>query len=92
MLVMIYVLGLIILVMIFGYGFLKIIEHLTNIDKSHIEKAPDNCPHCNKPYVYVNYHGNNYIEYRCSICGWMDIYEKNKNGRWKRWRTKNEQI
>ena len=88
MLVMIYVLGLIILVMIFGYGFLKIIEHLTNIEKDHIEKEPGNCPCCNKPYFYVNYHGNNYIEYRCSICGWMDIYEKNKNCRWKRWRTK----
>ena len=89
MLVIIYVLGLIILVMIFGYGFLKIIEHLTNIEKDHIEKdhierVPGNCPCCNKPYFYVNYHGNNYIEYRCSICGWMCIYKKNKNGRWKK--------
>lgn len=87
MLVMIYVLGLIILVMIFGYGFLKIIEHLADIDKVHIERAPGNCPYCNKPYVYVSYH-NNYTEYRCSDCGWMDVYEKNKNGRLKRWRTK----
>ena len=79
MLVMIYVLGLIILVMIFGYGFLKIIEHLTDI-----ERAPGNCPCCNKPYFYVNYHGNNYIEYRCSICGWMCIYKKNKIGHWER--------
>ena len=54
MLVIIYVLGLIILGMVFGYGFLKIIEHLTNIDKVHIEKAPDNCPCCNKSYFYVN--------------------------------------
>ena len=83
MLVMIYVLGLIILVMIFGYGFLKIIEHLTDIEKDHIERAPGNCPYCNKPYVYVSYH-NNYIEYRCSICGWMCIYKKNKIGRWKK--------
>lgn len=84
MLVMIYVLGLIILVMIFGYGFLKIIEHLADIDKVHIEKAPDNCPCCNKSYFYVNYHGNNFIEYRCSNCGWMAIYKKNKFGRWKK--------
>ena len=84
MLVMIYVLGLIILVMIFSYGFLKIIEHLTNIDKVHIERAPDNCPCCNKSCFYVNYHGNKYIEYRCSICGWMDIYKKNKIGHWER--------
>ena len=84
MLVTIYILGLIILVMIFGYGFLKIIEHLTNIDKVHIERAPSNCPCCNKPYFYVNYHGNNFIEYRCSICGWMAIYKKNKFGRWKK--------
>ena len=84
MLVMIYVLGLIILVMIFGYGFLKIIEHLTNIDEIYIEKATGNCPCCNKPYLYVNYHGNKYIEYRCSNCDWMAVG--------KRWRTKNEQI
>ena len=83
MLVIIYVLGLIILVMIFGYGFLKIIEHLTDIEKDHIERAPGNCPYCNKPYVYVSYH-NNYTEYRCSICGWMDIYKKNKIGHWER--------
>ena len=83
MLVIIYVLGLIILGNVFGYGFLKIIEHLTNIDKVHIERAPGNCPYCNKPYVYVSYH-NNYIEYRCSDCGWMDVYEKNKNCRWKK--------
>ena len=84
MLVIIYVLGLIILGNVFGYGFLKIIEHLTNIDKIHIEKAPDNCPCCNKSYFYVNYHGNNFIEYRCSNCGWMAIYKKNKIGRWKK--------
>lgn len=84
MLVIIYVLGLIILGNVFGYGFLKIIEHLTNIDKVHIEKAPDNCPCCNKSYFYVNYHGNNFIEYRCSNCGWMAIYKKNKIGRWKK--------
>lgn len=84
MLMIIYVLGLIILGNVFGYGFLKIIEHLTNIDKVHIEKAPDNCPCCNKSYFYVNYHGNNFIEYRCSNCGWMAIYKKNKIGRWKK--------
>ena len=84
MLVIIYVLGLIILGNVFGYGFLKIIEHLTNIDKVHIEKAPDNCPCCNKSYFYVNYHGNNFIEYRCSNCGWMAIYKKNKIGHWKK--------
>lgn len=84
MLVIIYVLGLIILGNVFGYGFLKIIEHLTNIDKVHIEKAPGNCPCCNKSYFYVNYHGNNFIEYRCSNCGWMAIYKKNKIGRWKK--------
>ena len=84
MLVIIYVLGLIILGNVFGYGFLKIIEHLTNIDKIHIEKAPENCPHCNKPYIYVNYHGNKYIEYRCRNCDWMVVYKKNKIGRWKK--------
>lgn len=84
MLVMIYVLGLIILVNVFGYGFLKIIEHLADIDKSHIEKAPDNCPHCNKPYIYKNYHGNKYIEYRCRNCGWMTVYKKNKFGHWEK--------
>lgn len=84
MLVIIYVLGLIILGMVFGYGFLKIIEHLADIEKDHIEKAPDNCPCCNKSYFYVNYHGNNFIEYRCSNCGWMAIYKKNKIGRWKK--------
>ena len=87
MLVIIYVLGLIILGNVFGYGFLKIIEHLTNIDKVHIERATGKCPYCNKPYVYVSYH-NNYTEYRCSNCGWMDVYEKNKNCHWKRWRIK----
>ena len=84
MLVIIYVLGLIILGNVFGYGFLKIIEHLTDIEKDHIEKAPSNCLCCNKPYFYANYHGNNFIEYRCSICGWMTIYKKNKIGRWKK--------
>lgn len=84
MLVIIYVLGLIILVMIFGYGFLKLIEYLDDIDKVHIEITPGNCPCCNKPYVYVNYHGNNYIEYRCSDCKWMAVYKKNKIGRWKK--------
>ena len=84
MLVIIYVLGLIILGMVFSYGFLKIIEHLTNIEKDHIERAPDNCPCCNKSYFYVNYHGNNFIEYRCSNCGWMAIYKKNKIGHWER--------
>ena len=84
MLVIIYVLGLIILGNVFGYGFLKIIEHLTNIDKVHIERVSGNCPHCNKPYLYVNYHGNNYIEYRCSDCKWMAIYKKNKIGHWKK--------
>ena len=84
MLVIIYVLGLIILGNVFGYGFLKIIEHLADIDKSHIEKAPDNCPHCNKPYIYVNYHGNKYIEYRCRNCDWMTIYKKNKFGHWEK--------
>lgn len=83
MLVIIYVLGLIILGNVFGYGFLKIIEHLTNIDKVHIEKAPDNCPCCNKSYFYVNYR-NNFIEYRCRNCGWMTIYKKNNIGRWKK--------
>ena len=87
MLVIIYVLGLIILGNVLGYGFLKIIEHLTDIEKIHIERAPGNCPYCNKPHVYVSYH-NNYTEYRCSNCGWMDVYEKNKNCRWKIWRTK----
>lgn len=87
MLVIIYVLGLIILGNVLGYGFLKLIEYLTDIDKVHIERAPGNCPYCNKPYVYVSYH-NNYTEYRCSNCGWMDVYEKNKNCRWKIWRTK----
>ena len=75
MLVIIYVLGLIILGNVLGYGFLKIIEHLTDIEKIHIERAPGNCPYCNKPHVYVSYH-NNYTEYRCSNCGWMDAYEK----------------
>lgn len=84
MLVIIYVLGLIILGNVFGYGFLKIIEHLTNIDKVHIERVPGNCPHCNKPYLYVNYHGNKYIEYRCSNCDWMTIYKKNKFGHWEK--------
>lgn len=84
MLVIIYVLGLIILGNVFGYGFLKIIEHLADIDKVHIEKAPENCPHCNKPYIYVNYHGNKYIEYRCRNCDWMTIYKKNKFGHWEK--------
>ena len=84
MLVMIYVLGLIILGSVFGYGFLKIIEHLTDIEKDHIERVPGNCPHCNKPHLYVNYHGNKYIEYRCSDCKWMDIYKKNKFGHWEK--------
>ena len=84
MLVIIYVLGLIILGNVFGYGFLKIIEHLTDIEKDHIERVPGNCPHCNKPYLYVNYHGNKYIEYRCSECKWMDIYKKNKFGHWEK--------
>lgn len=73
MLVIIYVLGLIILGNIFGYGLLKIIEHLTDIEKDHIERVPGNCPHCNKPYIYVNYHGNKYIEYRCSNCDWITV-------------------
>ena len=84
MLVIIYVLGLIILGNVFGYGFLKIIEHLTDIEKDHIERAPENCPHCNKPYIYVNYHSNNYIEYRCRNCDWMVVYKKNKIGHWKK--------
>ena len=84
MLVIIYVLGLIILGNVFGYGFLKIIEHLSDIEKNHIERAPGNCPHCNKPYLYVNYHGNNYIEYRCSDCKCMSVYKKNKIGRWEK--------
>ena len=84
MLVIIYVLGLIILGNVFGYGFLKIIEHLTDIDEINMKIEHTNCPHCNKPYIYVNYHGNKYIEYRCSNCGWMCIYKKNKNGRWKK--------
>lgn len=84
MLVIIYVLGLIILGNVFGYGFLKIIEHLTDIEKDHIERAPGNCPCCNKSYFYVNYHGNNFIEYRCGNCGWMAIYKKNKIGHWER--------
>ena len=84
MLVIIYVLGLIILGNVFGYGFLKIIEHLTDIEKDHIERVPGNCPHCNKPHLYVNYHGNKYIEYRCSDCKWMVIYKKNKFGHWEK--------
>ena len=84
MLVIIYVLGLIILGNVFSYGFLKIIEHLTDIEKDHIEKTPDNCPHCNKPYIYVNYHGNKYIEYRCRNCDWMAVYKKNKFGHWEK--------
>lgn len=80
MLVIIYVLGLIILGNVFGYGFLKIIEHLADIEKDHIETAPGNCPHCNKPYIYVNYHGNKYIEYRCSNCNWM-VVEKRRRGK-----------
>lgn len=84
MLVIIYVLGLIILGNVFGYGFLKIIEHLTNIDKINMKIEQTNCPHCNKPYIYVNYHGNKYIEYSCSNCNWM-VVEKRRRG-------KNEQI
>ena len=84
MLVIIYVLGLIILGNVFGYGFLKIIEHLADIEKDHIERAPGNCPCCGKPYIYVNYHGNKYIEYRCSDCKWMAIYKKNKFGHWEK--------
>lgn len=80
MLVIIYVLGLIILGNVFGYGFLKIIEHLADIEKDHIETAPDNCPCCNKPYLYMNYHGNKYIEYRCSNCNWM-VVEKRRRGK-----------
>lgn len=80
MLVIIYVLGLIILGNVFGYGFLKIIEHLSDIEKDHIETAPGNCPRCNKPYLYVNYHGNKYIEYRCSNCNWM-VVEKRRRGK-----------
>ena len=84
MLVIIYVLGLIILGNVFGYGFLKIIEHLTNIDEINIKIEQTNCPHCNNPYIYVNYHGNKYIEYRCSNCNWMVVNKIR--------RTKNEQI
>lgn len=80
MLVIIYVLGLIILGNVLGYGFLKLIEHLTNIDEINMKIEQTNCPCCNKPYIYVNYHGNNYIEYRCSDCNWMVVE--------KRWRTK----
>ena len=73
MLVIIYVLGLIILGNVFGYGFLKIIEHLADIKKDHIEKTDIYCPSCGKQYIYINYHGNKYIEYRCSNCDWMIV-------------------
>lgn len=76
MLVIIYVLGLIILGNVLGYGFLKLIEHLTNIDEFNMKIEQINCPHCNKPYIYVNYHGNKYIEYRCSNCNWMVVEKK----------------
>lgn len=78
MLVIIYVLGLIILGNVFGYGFLKLIEHLSDIDNVHIETAPGNCPCCNKPYLYVKYHGNKYIEYRCSNCNWMAVEKRRR--------------
>lgn len=78
MLVIIYVLGLIILGNVLGYGFLKLIEYLDDIDKVHIETVPGNCPHCNKPYIYVNYHGNKYIEYRCSNCNWIVVEKRRR--------------
>ena len=80
MLVIIYVLGLIILGNVLGYGFLKLIEHLTNIDEINMKIEQTNCPNCNKPYIYVNYHGNKYIEYLCSNCNWM-VVEKRRRGK-----------
>lgn len=68
------------------YAVLCIIDILTyrppKPDFTHWEDSGD-CPNCEKGNLYSNWHGDNYLEYKCDSCEYSLFYEKGKDGRWR---------
>lgn len=78
----IYIVLIIIFASVFALSTLEIIDIITRKDDEYYGEDSGDCPNCKHGKIYSNWHGDNYLEYRCDACDYMLIYEK-VDGKWK---------
>lgn len=62
------------------YTFMKVLELLI-FENTTKQESPGDCPKCENP-LYTNWHGADWLEYRCSKCDYILMY-KRRDGRWR---------